>query len=174
MQIDSARRNNFDALRVAAALSVLVSHQHALSGLPEPSAFRRRRMRLALGVSWLLGLAALAARQPLLALWLTAPITVLAIGLASTPYLREAGRFGDLSYGAVHLRLSGAADPDLGLQGPASMDGHPGLDALHRLLAGVCVVASCRKTCPASQARQASDSTFARPANGPSLTFKSN
>lgn len=59
----------------------------------------RHRMRLALGVSWLLGLTALAASQPLLALWLTAPITVLAIGLASTPYLREAGRFGDLSYG---------------------------------------------------------------------------
>lgn len=52
-----------------------------------------------LALCWLLGAAALAAGLPMLALWLTTPITVLAIGNASTPYLRQAGRFGDLSYG---------------------------------------------------------------------------
>ena len=31
------RLNNFDSLRLTAALFVLVSHQHALTGLPEPS-----------------------------------------------------------------------------------------------------------------------------------------
>lgn len=33
------RNNNFDFIRILAALSVLVSHQFALSGLPEPRLF---------------------------------------------------------------------------------------------------------------------------------------
>lgn len=39
-QGDHSRRNNFDFLRIAAAFLVLVSHQFALNGLPEPSVFR--------------------------------------------------------------------------------------------------------------------------------------
>jgi len=35
-----SRQNNFDFLRMAAAFLVLVSHQFALNGLPEPSVFR--------------------------------------------------------------------------------------------------------------------------------------
>ncbi|HYD96356.1 MAG TPA: acyltransferase [Noviherbaspirillum sp.] len=35
-----SRQNNFDFLRLMAAFFVLVSHQHALSGLPEPEIFR--------------------------------------------------------------------------------------------------------------------------------------
>ena len=31
------RQNNFDLVRVLAALFVLISHQHALNGLPEPT-----------------------------------------------------------------------------------------------------------------------------------------
>ncbi|MBC7435431.1 MAG: acyltransferase [Bdellovibrionales bacterium] len=46
-----------------------------------------------------LHLGALALGKPLLALWLAVPFAVLAFGLHSTPVLRRAGRFGDLSYG---------------------------------------------------------------------------
>lgn len=53
----------------------------------------------ALVVLWLLGGLALALGKPLLTLWLVVPVTVVVLGQASTPVLRHAGRFGDLSYG---------------------------------------------------------------------------
>lgn len=37
---DPSRRNNFDFLRIVAAFLVLISHQFALNGLPEPSVLR--------------------------------------------------------------------------------------------------------------------------------------
>ena len=37
--------------------------------------------------------------RPLLALWLTVPTLTLLFGIAATPGLRSAGRFGDVSYG---------------------------------------------------------------------------
>ena len=48
---------------------------------------------------WVLAALALWNERPLLALLLIVPTTVLAVGNASTPYLRRAGRFGDISYG---------------------------------------------------------------------------
>lgn len=48
---------------------------------------------------WSLGGVALTLGSPLLTLWLLIPISVVLAGQASTPYLRRAGRFGDLSYG---------------------------------------------------------------------------
>ena len=59
----------------------------------------RRRMALALAGCVVLAGVALAAGHPLLALWLAVPAGVVATGTASTPYLRRAGRLGDLSYG---------------------------------------------------------------------------
>jgi peptidoglycan/LPS O-acetylase OafA/YrhL len=58
-----------------------------------------RRAMLLTAAGWTLGAAAVAADRPLLGLWCALPITVLAFGTASLPYLRRAGRFGDLSYG---------------------------------------------------------------------------
>jgi peptidoglycan/LPS O-acetylase OafA/YrhL len=58
-----------------------------------------RRVWWVLAACWALAGAALTVDRPLLALWLVVPVTVLAVGNASTPYLRRAGRFGDLSYG---------------------------------------------------------------------------
>ncbi len=50
-------------------------------------------------VCWVLAGAALFMGRPLLALWLVVPVTILLFGNESTPFLRQAGRFGDLSYG---------------------------------------------------------------------------
>jgi peptidoglycan/LPS O-acetylase OafA/YrhL len=58
-----------------------------------------RRLWWVLAACWALAGAALAVGRPLLALWLVVPVTALAVGNASTPYLRRVGRFGDLSYG---------------------------------------------------------------------------
>jgi peptidoglycan/LPS O-acetylase OafA/YrhL len=58
----------------------------------------RRKLLLVAG-AWLLGAAAVAFGRPLLALWFVVPATVIAFGVASLPYARRAGRFGDLSYG---------------------------------------------------------------------------
>ena len=58
-----------------------------------------RKSLAVLASCWMLAAVALACARPLLALWLVLPVTVLVIGNASTPYLRRAGRFGDLSYG---------------------------------------------------------------------------
>jgi peptidoglycan/LPS O-acetylase OafA/YrhL len=59
----------------------------------------RRRTLGVLVTCWVLAAMALALGRPLLALLLVVPVTVLAVGNASTPFLRRAGRFGDLSYG---------------------------------------------------------------------------
>lgn len=58
----------------------------------------KTQLLLASGCWALAGLAFFMGR-PLLALWLVVPMTVLLFGNASTPLLRRAGRFGDLSYG---------------------------------------------------------------------------
>lgn len=58
-----------------------------------------RRASMLTAAGWLLGAVALAADRPLLGLWCALPVTVLTLGTASLPYLRRAGRFGDLSYG---------------------------------------------------------------------------
>jgi peptidoglycan/LPS O-acetylase OafA/YrhL len=58
-----------------------------------------RRLWWVVAACWALAGAALTVGRPLEALWLVIPVTVLAVGNASTPYLRRAGRFGDLSYG---------------------------------------------------------------------------
>ncbi len=58
-----------------------------------------RRALLCMAAGWALGAAAWAAGQPFLALWFLLPVTTLALGTASLPLLRRAGRFGDLSYG---------------------------------------------------------------------------
>ena len=58
-----------------------------------------RRLWWVLAACWSLAGAALTVGRPVLALWLVIPVTALAVGNASTPYLRRAGRFGDLSYG---------------------------------------------------------------------------
>lgn len=59
----------------------------------------RRRAIVLTAAGWLLGLAALAVGHPVLAIWCALPVTVITLGTASLPYLRRAGRFGDLSYG---------------------------------------------------------------------------
>lgn len=59
--------------------------------------WRNNLARLAVCVA--LGAVAYGAGRPLLALWLVLPMAVLTLGNASTPGLRSAGRFGDLSYG---------------------------------------------------------------------------
>ena len=58
-----------------------------------------RKAAVVLGVALLLAGAAMAMDRPLFALWLAVPAAVIVIGNASTPILRRAGRFGDLSYG---------------------------------------------------------------------------
>ena len=58
-----------------------------------------RKSLSVLASCWILAAVALACARPLLALWFAVPVTVLMIGNASTPFLRRAGRFGDLSYG---------------------------------------------------------------------------
>jgi peptidoglycan/LPS O-acetylase OafA/YrhL len=42
---------------------------------------------------------AFALQRPMLALWLAVPAAALLFGTASTPYVRQTGRFGDFSYG---------------------------------------------------------------------------
>jgi peptidoglycan/LPS O-acetylase OafA/YrhL len=59
----------------------------------------RRRLLCVLVLAWLLGGVSLVYGSPYLALWFAVPVTVVAVGSASTPYLRQAGRFGDFSYG---------------------------------------------------------------------------
>lgn len=59
----------------------------------------RWTLLLAVAGMWLFGGVALALGKPLLTLWLVIPISVVLAGQASTPFLRRAGRFGDLSYG---------------------------------------------------------------------------
>ena len=60
---------------------------------------RPGRALVVLGVLWVLGGLALALGKPLLTLWLVVPVTAVLVGHASTPVIRRAGRFGDLSYG---------------------------------------------------------------------------
>lgn len=57
------------------------------------------RQYWALGLCLSAALLAYALHRPFLALWLAVPIAVLLIGTASTPYIRQTGRFGDVSYG---------------------------------------------------------------------------
>jgi peptidoglycan/LPS O-acetylase OafA/YrhL len=57
----------------------------------------RRTMLAVLACCWVLAAVALASGRPLLVL--VVPVIVVAIGTASTPVVRSAGRFGDLSYG---------------------------------------------------------------------------
>jgi len=57
------------------------------------------RARLAAAVAAVAAGIALFLSQPLLALWLAVPTLTLVFGNASTPGVRSAGRFGDLSYG---------------------------------------------------------------------------
>ena len=59
----------------------------------------KRRASWCVAACWALAALAMIARRPLLALWLVLPATVLAFGRSSLPYLRRAGRFGDVSYG---------------------------------------------------------------------------
>jgi peptidoglycan/LPS O-acetylase OafA/YrhL len=59
----------------------------------------KRRARWCVGACWALAALAMIAGRPLLALWLALPASVLAFGRSSLPYLRRAGRFGDMSYG---------------------------------------------------------------------------
>ncbi len=58
----------------------------------------RRALSTLIGF-YLFGALAFVLGAPLLALWLVLPISVVLVGQASTPVLRRAGRFGDLSYG---------------------------------------------------------------------------
>ena len=60
---------------------------------------RRRRALAALALCWIGAGIAYGLGRPLLSLWLVVPVTTLLIGTASTPWLRRAGRFGDVSYG---------------------------------------------------------------------------
>lgn len=50
MQAAGSRRNNFDAIRLAAALAVLWDHQHVLMGLPGPKAWHNSYGGLAVAV----------------------------------------------------------------------------------------------------------------------------
>ena len=59
----------------------------------------RKIQLLLLCACWALAGLAFVMGRPLLALWLVVPVTVLVFGNASTPLLRRAGHFGDLSYG---------------------------------------------------------------------------
>jgi len=58
----------------------------------------RTRATLFVGAS-LAGVAAITLGRPLLGLWFITPTAVILIGTAAMPYLRRAGRFGDVSYG---------------------------------------------------------------------------
>lgn len=61
---------------------------------------RRRRLVAAIvAAAWVAGIACMFAGRMFLALWFFVPATVIAFATASTPYIRRAGRFGDLSYG---------------------------------------------------------------------------
>lgn len=69
----------------------------ALHKLKVTASSQMAAMALAIGsiaatISYLLG-------NPLLALWLIVPVATIAVGSARTPGLREAGRFGDISFG---------------------------------------------------------------------------
>lgn len=59
----------------------------------------RNRGITVLALCWLAAGIAFVCDRAFLALWLVVPVTTLLIGTASTPYLRRAGRFGDISYG---------------------------------------------------------------------------
>lgn len=59
----------------------------------------RKKAAIALAACWAAGLLALGLGKPLAALWIVVPVTVLVIGNASTPLVRDAGRYGDLSFG---------------------------------------------------------------------------
>lgn len=59
----------------------------------------RRAVLRYLAIAWALAAIAAWAGRPLLAVWFALPVSVIALGRASTPGLRAAGRFGDLSYG---------------------------------------------------------------------------
>ncbi len=60
---------------------------------------QRSRLRWLLLLAWTVAGGCLAAGSPLLALWAAVPLTAVAVGTASTPGLRRAGRWGDISYG---------------------------------------------------------------------------
>lgn len=60
---------------------------------------RRRFVLCLVAACWAAAGASFLAGRMFLALWFAVPATVIAVGTASTPYLRRAGRFGDLSYG---------------------------------------------------------------------------
>jgi peptidoglycan/LPS O-acetylase OafA/YrhL len=62
--------------------------------------FTRRRIVLALvAAGWAAAFVSVLSARLFLALWFLVPVAVIAIGTASTPFIRRAGRFGDLSYG---------------------------------------------------------------------------
>lgn len=58
-----------------------------------------QRQRLALVLCWAGALIAYAMHRPFLSLWLAVPMTTLVFGTASIPYIRQTGKFGDISYG---------------------------------------------------------------------------
>lgn len=58
-----------------------------------------RRRAAFVGGGWFFGLIAIQLGRPLLGLLLIVPCTVIGVATASTPVVRSAGRFGDLSYG---------------------------------------------------------------------------
>lgn len=58
-----------------------------------------QRVRWVLAACWIGAISAWLLNRSLLALWLAVPITTLVLATASTPFLRQTGRFGDLSYG---------------------------------------------------------------------------
>lgn len=59
----------------------------------------RTRALWVLALCWVAAGIAFALDRAFFAFWLAVPVTTLVIGTASTPYLRRAGRFGDISYG---------------------------------------------------------------------------
>jgi peptidoglycan/LPS O-acetylase OafA/YrhL len=60
---------------------------------------RRRFLLLLVAAGWAAAIVSFETDRLFLALWFLVPATVIAVGTASTPFIRRAGRFGDLSYG---------------------------------------------------------------------------
>ena len=68
------------------------------------------RLDVALGLVFLLLIVEARFPEQLpIALWFCLPYIIVSFGLASTPGLRNAALFGDLSYGLLSLRFSGLA-----------------------------------------------------------------
>lgn len=66
-------------------------------GLAAP--LRSRWLPLVVAAGWLVAGAFLAEREAVALAWVVLPFLVIALGSRSTPVVRRAGRFGDLSYG---------------------------------------------------------------------------